>query len=188
VNASGMWTPSHGREIAEALAERLVKIVPRAADDPAAAIAPFVDPRVARRISDQIDAALEEPGAEDVTARHRREPRLVERDGSTYLQPTIIHCTSTSHPLANREFLFPFASVVDVSAGELEKLPEALGQTLVVTAVTNDAALTRRLLDSDLVGRLNLGAIQTNAIVWDQPHEGNLFEHLYGRRAFQQAG
>jgi acyl-CoA reductase-like NAD-dependent aldehyde dehydrogenase len=111
VNASGVWTPSHGREIAEALAERLAEIVPRAADDPAAAIAPFVDPRVARRISDQIDAALEEPGAADVSARHRQTPRLVQRDGSTYLQPTIVHCASTSHPLANREFLFPFASV-----------------------------------------------------------------------------
>jgi hypothetical protein len=22
---------------------------------------------------------------------------------------------------------------------------------------------------------------------WDQPHEGNLFEHLYARRAFQKA-
>jgi acyl-CoA reductase-like NAD-dependent aldehyde dehydrogenase len=188
VNASGVWTPSHGREIAEALAERLAEIVPRAADDPAAAIAPFVDPRVARRISDQIDAALEEPGAADVSARHRQTPRLVQHDGSTYLQPTIVHCASTSHPLANREFLFPFASVVDVTAGELARLPEALGPTLVVTALTNEPDLTRRMLDSELVGRLNLGPIQTNAIVWDQPHEGNLFEHLYGRRAFQQAG
>jgi hypothetical protein len=24
-------------------------------------------------------------------------------------------------------------------------------------------------------------------IAWDQPHEGNLFEHLYARRAFQRA-
>jgi hypothetical protein len=36
------------------------------------------------------------------------------------------------------------------------------------------------------VDRLNLGAIPTNRIVWDQPHEGNLFEHLYGRRAIQR--
>jgi hypothetical protein len=27
----------------------------------------------------------------------------------------------------------------------------------------------------------------TNQISWDQPHEGNLFDHLYGRRAFQHA-
>jgi acyl-CoA reductase-like NAD-dependent aldehyde dehydrogenase len=45
VNASGVWTPSQGREVAEALAERLVRIQPRAADDPAAEISPFVDPR-----------------------------------------------------------------------------------------------------------------------------------------------
>ena len=37
------------------------------------------------------------------------------------------------------------------------------------------------------IGRLNLGPIKTNQIVWDQPHEGNLFEHLYARRAFQRA-
>ncbi len=187
VNASGVWTPRHGREIADALAARLVSIVPRAADDPEAEIAPFVDPRVARRINDQIEAGLLEPGAEDVTARHRRGPRLVERDGSTYLLPTVIHCASSSHPLANREFLFPFAAVVDVTAEEMARLPEAIGQTLVVTAITSNQTLIERLLGSDLIGRLNLGAIQTNTIAWDQPHEGNLFEHLYGRRAFQRA-
>jgi hypothetical protein len=67
-------------------------------------------------------------------------------------------------------------------------MPECLGPTLVVTALTNDQALVDRLLGSPLVGRLNLGAIQTNTIAWDQPHEGNLFDHLYGRRAFQRAG
>lgn len=187
VNASGIWTPAHGRAIAEALAERLARVAPRAADDPAAEIAPFVDPRVAQRISDQIDAGLQEPGAEDLTARHRDRPRLVKHDGSTYLLPTVVHVTTTSHPLANREFLFPFAAVVDVSPDEVGALPACLGSTLVVTALTQDQALTDRLLASDLIGRLNLGPIQTNTVVWDQPHEGNLFEHLYARRAFQRA-
>ena len=36
------------------------------------------------------------------------------------------------------------------------------------------------------VDRLNLGAIPTTRIGWDQPHEGNLFDHLYGRRAIQR--
>jgi hypothetical protein len=66
-------------------------------------------------------------------------------------------------------------------------MPACLGPTLVVTALTHDRGLVDRLLASDLIGRLNLGPIQTNAIAWDQPHEGNLFDHLYGRRAFQQA-
>jgi acyl-CoA reductase-like NAD-dependent aldehyde dehydrogenase len=187
VNASGVWTPAHGREVAEALAEKLAAIAPRPADDPRAEIAPFVDPRVARRLNDQIDAGLDEPGAEDVTARYRAGPRLVERHGSTFLLPTVVHCTTSSHPLANREFLFPFAAVVDVTADEMARMPEALGPTLVVTALTNDQTLIDRLLASDLIGRLNLGPIQTNTIVWDQPHEGNLFDHLYGRRAFQKA-
>ena len=187
VNLSGVWTPTHGREIAEALARRFAEIVPRATDDARAEIAPFVDPHVARRISHQIDSGLHEPGATDVTAAFRPGERVVELNGSTYLLPTVIHCTSPTHPLANREFLFPFVSVVDVNAEEMAGMPECLGPTLVVTALTDDAALQARLLESALIGRLNLGAIQTNTIVWDQPHEGNLFEHLYGRRAFQQA-
>jgi hypothetical protein len=32
---------------------------------------------------------------------------------------------------------------------------------------------------------LRLGA-NHNQIQWDQPHEGNLFDHLYARRAFQR--
>ena len=188
INASGVWTPGHGRDIADALAKRLAAIEPRTGDDPDASIAPFVDPRVAKRISDQIDAGLHEAGAADVTAKYRKGPRLVVSHGSTYVLPTVVHCTTSSHPLANREFLFPYASVVDISPDEATVLPDCLGPTLVVTALTQDQALIDRLLSSDLIGRLNLGPIQTNTITWDQPHEGNLFEHLYGRRAFQKVG
>ena len=55
------------------------------------------------------------------------------------------------------------------------------------TALTDDQALIDRLLGSDLIGRLNLGPIQTNTIAWDQPHEGNLFEHLYGDERFSRS-
>jgi acyl-CoA reductase-like NAD-dependent aldehyde dehydrogenase len=183
INASGVWAPRRGREIAEALAERLSRIVPRPADDPEAAIAPFADARVAERISKMIDAGLNEPGAEDVTSKHRSGGRLVEFDRCTYLLPTILNCESPEHSLANREFLFPFASVVEMPEAQL---PEAIGPTLVVTAITNNERLRSALLTSPHVGRLNFGPIPTMKIGWDQPHEGNLFEHLYARRAFQQ--
>jgi acyl-CoA reductase-like NAD-dependent aldehyde dehydrogenase len=183
-----VWTPVNGREIAEELAARLSSIVPRASDDPLAELAPFVDRNVAARINDQIEAGLAEPGAEDVSARYRTGPRMVEMNGSTYLLPTIIHCSSASHPLANREFLFPYAAVVDVSADDMATFPDCLGPTLSLTALTGDRSVIDRLLGSDLIGRLNLGPIQTNTIAWDQPHEGNLFDHLYGRRAFLMAG
>ena len=86
--------------------------------------------------------------------------------------------------MSNREFLFPFASVVEVKQNEM---PEVLGQTLVVTALTEDTKLIGRLLADPHIGRLNIGPISTMKISWDQPHEGNLFDHLYARRAFQMA-
>jgi acyl-CoA reductase-like NAD-dependent aldehyde dehydrogenase len=161
--------------------------VPRAAEDEAATLAPFVDPRVAERISAQIDSGLQAPGARELTLEHRGTPRLAALDGCTYLQPTLILCDTPEHPLANREFLFPYAAVVAVSPEEMRRMPEAMGKTLVVTALTRDRELCGRLLASPLVDRLNIGAIPTNRISWDQPHEGNLFEHLYARRSFQQA-
>jgi acyl-CoA reductase-like NAD-dependent aldehyde dehydrogenase len=181
VNASGVWVPRHGKKIAEALAERLAKIMPRATDDPDAQLAPFADPNVARRISQMIDGQME--GAREVTAEYRKGERVVDFDGSTYLLPTIVEC-SHEHELANKEFLFPFASVVEAPTSAM---PDILCSSLVVTAITEDPALKHRLLASPWVGRLNFGEIPTFRISWDQPHEGNLFDHLYARRAFQAA-
>jgi len=86
-----------------------------------------------------------------------------------------------AHPLANREFLFPYASVVQVQQSEMLK---QIGPSLVVTAITKDPAFRDALLESPLIERLNLGPIPTTKISWEQPHEGNLFEFLYRRRAF----
>lgn len=183
VNASALWTPRHADEIAEALAERLARIVPRAADDEDAKIAPFVDPRVAERINTIIDSGLSEPGARDVTAAYRDNERLAIWNNCSYLLPTIIRC-EPDHPLATKEFLFPFAAVVQVKQNEIDSV---IPSSLVVSAITKDPKLIQTLVSSPHVDRLNIGAIPTNQVSWDQPHEGNLFDHLYGRRAFQAA-
>lgn len=184
VNASGVWVPSRGKEIAEALAERLAKVEPRAADDDQAQLAPFADANVASRISQMIEQGLAEAGARDVTASYRNAERLASWQGCSYLLPTIVECETPEHTLANREFLFPFASVVEVAPREI---PDRLGPSLVLTAITSDETLIGRLLASPVANRLNLGPVATNHVNWDQPHEGNLFEHLYSRRAFQKA-
>jgi hypothetical protein len=72
--------------------------------------------------------------------------------------------------------------VVEVPEGAL---PGVLGPTLAVTVLTRDQALRKRILASPLLQRLNLGPLPTWQVSWDQPHEGNLFEHLYLRRALQ---
>jgi len=182
VNASGVWVTSHAKEISRAIAERLAQIVPRLEDDPLAQLAPFANTRAAEYFSGAVDGGLAEGGAEDVTATVRSGKRLVVFEGSTYLLPTVVRCDSPGHALANREFLFPFASVVEVKP---EELPEILGPSLAVALITDDEELKKRFLTGSSAHRLNLGAIPTPHIGWDQPHEGNLFEHLYSRRAIQ---
>ncbi|MEO7156402.1 MAG: aldehyde dehydrogenase family protein [Vicinamibacterales bacterium] len=194
VNASGVWVTRHADAIAEALAKKLAGVIPRASDDAEATLAPFADPDTAKRISATIDGDMAGEGgsARDVSASVRASDpvlgslgeggRVATAHGGTYLLPTVIRCDAT-HPLANREFLFPFASVVEVPATEL---PEVLGPSLVVTCISNDPAFRARFVVSPHVDRLNLGPLSTTQIGWDQPHEGNLFEHLYARRAIQR--
>ena len=80
--------------------------------------------------------------------------------------------------------MFPFTSVVEVPP---DRLVADMGPSLVVTAITKDAQLIDELKRSDHVDRLNLGPVPTSHVEWDQPHEGNLFEFLYERRAIQRA-
>ncbi len=184
INASGVWTPANGREIAEAMAKKMARIEARPLDDPEAQLACFPDPEIARRISEMIDQQLETPGAEDVTARYRGGDRVAEAGGCTFLLPTVIFCEDPSHPLAASEFIFPFAAVVETPAGDLL---ESIGPTLIGTVISEDEELLNRALASRSIDRLNLGPIPTYQISWDQPHEGNLFDHLYHQRAFQAA-
>lgn len=183
-NASGIWVTEHGRQIAEALARRLASIRSRALDDPEAQLAAFSNPRLAMRLGAMLEAQLKVPGAEDCTARYRDTARVVEAHGCTFLSPTVVFCEDPEHPLANTEFLFPFVSVVQVPRQELL---ERIGPTLVVTAISEDEGFIGELLGSAAVERLNLGPIPTNQVSWDQPHEGNLFEHLYRQRALSIA-
>ena len=180
INASGVWTPKNGDKIAQALAEKLAKVKALPADDPAAEIAAFANPAMAERMSGAIDAMLGN-GAVDLTEQVRGSHRLVKQGRLAWLLPTIVRC-GREHPLANKEFLFPFAAVVECPQDEI---PDAIGPTLVGTVITNDRATRRAAMACEHIDRLNVGAIETFKLSWDQPHEGNLFEHLYRQRAFQ---
>ncbi|HUF62535.1 MAG TPA: aldehyde dehydrogenase family protein [Verrucomicrobiales bacterium] len=182
INASAIVTPRHGKAIAEALAQALAGWAPKAADDPSAVLSGFANPQFAEHIDGAIEEGLATPGAVDVSAALRAGPRHVVRDNMHYLLPTIVHCESFNHPLANREFLFPYASVVEMPQADML---EAIGPSLVVTAATGDERWIRQLLESSWIDRLNIGKTPTNRVQWNQPHEGNLFEFLYKRRSFQ---
>jgi hypothetical protein len=185
INASQVVTPRHGREIAETIAGRLALFKPLPADDRDAALAGFANPRFADYIDHAIGEGLGTPGAVDTSSSHRKaSPRRVEVDGIPYLHPTIIFCENPDHPLACREFLFPYASVIEVPQ---DKMTEVIGPTLVATAITTDKKWIDELLCCPEIDRLNIGTIPTSHVEWDQPHEGNLFEFLYRRRAINQS-
>ncbi len=179
VNASGVWACSHAAEIAEALADRLARIEARPLDDPEAALAAFPSLAAAQAMSDYIDARLGD-GAEDLTAKYRSGGRVAEAGGCAFVLPTVVYCADPGHELAQAEFLFPFVSVIGV---DRDQLIRRMGSTLVVSAITDDEALKRELLSAVNVERLNLGPIPTCHVAWDQPHEGNLFEHLFKQRS-----
>jgi hypothetical protein len=183
INASAVVVPKYAVEIADALAQKLGPVQPASADDLNARLSGFANAKMADFIDAQIEDGLKTPGATDVTAKYRNGPRKVTFEGGVYLRPTIVRCDNFQHPLANKEFLCPYASVVQVPQKEMLK---QMGYSLAVTAITKDPAFTEQLLNWPEIERLNLGPISTMQVSWDQPHEGNMFEFLWKRRSIER--
>ena len=184
INCSGIWASRHTRDIADALAQRLATVQPLKPDHPDASLAAFTVPGVAEAISGAIDAGLQAPGVTDVTSKYRQGPRVIKDGLADYLLPTVIHCPSPEPAIAKQEYMFPFVTVVECPEA---KMIEAMGPTLVCSAITNNSELHRRLLDAVNIDRLNLGPVPTIQLNWLQPHEGNIVEFLFRARAFQTA-
>ena len=185
INCSGIWASRHTRAIAEALAARLAAVRPLPPEHPESSLAAFTVPGVASAISQDIDAALGQPGVTDVTARHRGgAPRLVPEARCDYLLPTVVHCASPEAAIAGKEYMFPFVTVVNCPQA---RMVEAIGPTLVCSAITEDEAWQRELLDAVHIDRLNFGPTPTTQLNWLQPHEGNIIDFLFRARAFQMA-
>ena len=184
INASSIWASRHTRAIADAIAQRLARVRPLPPDHPEAALAAFTVPGVAEAISKSIDADTTAPGVTEVTATYREGARLVKQGRADYLLPTVVHSSSPEAAIVSKEFMFPFVTVVECPEA---RMIEAMGPTLVCTAITCNADLRRRLLDAVHVDRLNFGPVPTTRLNWLQPHEGNIVEFLFRARAFQTA-
>ena len=184
INASAVVVPKYGAEIADALAQKLGAIQPTRNEDPEARLSGFANAKMADFIDGSIDEGLKTSGAEDVTAKYRGGPRKLTFEGGTYLLPTIVRCDNFAHPLSNKEFLCPYASVVECPQSEML---DKIGYTLACTAITKDPAFIAELEAYPEIDRLNIGPVSTMKISWDQPHEGNMFEFLWQRRSIERA-
>jgi acyl-CoA reductase-like NAD-dependent aldehyde dehydrogenase len=180
INCSGIWAPRHARAIAEALAERLGPVEPLPPADPNAALAAFTVPGQADAISADIDKDLLGAGVHDLTAKFGS--RLVKHERCDYLRPTVVLCDSPEAAIARKEYMFPFVTVVECPQG---KMIEAIGPTLVCSAITEDKEFQKALLDAVHIDRLNIGPIPTIQLNWLQPHEGSIVDFLFRARAFQ---
>ncbi|HVH25412.1 MAG TPA: aldehyde dehydrogenase family protein [Vicinamibacterales bacterium] len=184
INCSGIWASRHTREIADAIAHRLAAVRPLAPDSPDASLAAFTVPGVADAISQSIDGDLQAPGVTDVTAGLRGGTRVVKEGRADYLLPTVVHCASPDASVAKKEYMFPFVTVVECPQS---RMLEAIGPTLVCSAITCNEGFRRQLLDAVHIDRLNIGPVPTTQLNWLQPHEGNIVEFLFRARAFQTA-
>lgn len=177
---SRIMVPRHGKKIAEALAKELATIVPRPLNDPEAKLSAMAMPNVAKAVNETIDDGLKQDGAIDMSAPHHNGKRLVEFEGRTYLQPTVVFCDSSEHTLANQEFLFPFTAVVESSNDEAFA---TMGSTLSLAVYTKDDALKVRARKSKArLVSINCG---TSLLDRKQPHEECLFDEvLYERQSY----
>lgn len=181
INCSGIWASRHTEEIAQAIAEKIgpVKVLPPT--DPNSGLAAFTAPGVGKAVWEMIEKQdLVETGVKHVTESYG--PRFLEKERCSYLKPVVVHVDSHERAVANKEYMFPFVSVVKCPQDQMIK---AAGQTLVGTAITNDEKWIWDLTDATSIDRLNIGPIPTNRLNWLQPHEGNLIDFLFRNRAYQ---
>ncbi len=182
INASGVWASRHTKEIAQALAERLGPIEVKPPTDPEAGLAAFTVAGTGKAVWGMIEEDLKQSGVTDMTAKYG--PRLVEMERCSYLRPTIVHCTSPEPAIVKKEFMFPFATVVECPQ---EKMLEKIGYTLVGTVITKNEKLIQQCTQATHIDRLNIGPIATNRLNWLQPHEGSIIDFLFKGRAYQKA-
>lgn len=182
INVSSIYVPRHSKEIAAAIAERLGPIEVLPPDNPESGLAAFTIEGAAKSILASIERDAEAAGVTDMTASYG--DRLVESPPVAYLRPVVLHHASADSETRNKEQMFPMVNIVECPQA---KMLDAIGPTLVGTAITDDDNFKRELIGSIDIDRLNLGPIPTPQLDWLQPHEGNLIEFLYRSRALQLA-
>ena len=74
--------------------------------------------------------------------------------------PTVIHCSASDAAIVAKEYMFPFVTVVECPEA---RMLDAIGPTLVCSAITENPEFRRTLLDAIHVDRLNLGPIPTTS-------------------------
>ena len=182
INCSGIWASRHTREISAAIAKRIGPVDVLPPSDPNAQLAAFTVSAMATGTHAMVQQDLAESGVTDMTAEYGE--KLIEREHCAYLRPMVVHADSPDRAVASKEYMFPFASVVQCPQADMLR---RIGPTLVGTVLTKDPAFIAAAGACVEIDRLNVGPIPTNRLNWLQPHEGNIIDFLFRSRAYQVA-
>ena len=183
INASAVVVPKYAAEIADALAQKLGPIAPCPPRTKTRRLSAFANPRWPTRIDAAIEEGLQNPGR---GGGHRQ---VSERPSQSRLRGRRL---SAPHHRALR-FVRPPAGQPGVPLPLRQRRAGSARRTCSARSAPRwwsppsprTPAFRAALLESPLIDRLNLGPIPTMQVSWDQPHEGNLFEFLYRRRALE---
>ena len=184
VNASAVIVPKYAKEIADALGKRLGPLKPLPVNDPNAVLSGFANPKMGEWIDQTLKPTL-------LKKEQRMPPHPTEMVPVLYKQKEALTCVLQLH-IVNRWIMFcPIANfcVLMQVLSKSHKLTcyGQLDPPLWLQLLRGMKDLKISLLAASNVERLNIGAISTMKISWDQPHEGNMFEFLYKRRSIGMA-
>lgn len=173
INPTQIIVKGNAKRFADYLAEELASIEVMNPLEKEAQI-PAVKPREGKMLNDFIENNLN--GAEDLTSKYRE--RLLEKDGITYLGPTIIYIEEnpTKHPLYT-ELPFQYGVVANYEKG-------ALDDTLALTMMTDDRKMIDDVIKNPSINKI-YDKIPSTDIDITEPHQGFLSDELYEKKTFR---
>jgi thienamycin biosynthesis protein ThnO len=167
-----------GEEAAVLLAERLAEHEVLPLDDPCATVPAFPDAAEAAGVARVVAGAVAR-GARDVSAALTGLPLVIERDGLTFLRPTVLR-VEPSDPIFGQELPFPFVAVAEVPRAGMVA---ACRGSLIVSVAGEDRLLVGELALEPTIDKVFHGEEIDRAYRPVDPHEGFIADFLFHKKA-----
>ncbi|WP_037606697.1 aldehyde dehydrogenase family protein [Streptacidiphilus rugosus] len=182
-NLTAVFTDGDPAALAEAVAERLARLVAAPPQSPEAQL-PVLPLAEAQRLRTYLDGQL--AGAVDVAAAHYPDGSVADLgDGSAALRPAVLLCDRVDHPGSRIELSFPCVWILPWQRSDGFG---PLRDTLALTILGDDRTLAQEALRERTVRKVLFGAFPTYSAGTTSPHDGYLSHDLMEARGYGTAG
>lgn len=186
INMSHILTTGNAEEIADKMASKVIDnqiLMPTSED---AVIPASPSPKRAKNINQLIQQDLTSSNAKDISRKLRdNKERLVQKNGATFLRPTVLLLEENAVTEGNRlfkEYPFQYCTVTEISE---DKLDDKLSDTLTLSMFTNDEEKIEAALRDPSIEKVYASQVTTCDIDLNEPHEGYLLDFLFKKKAFR---